>query len=289
MTTPPIPPVQQPAPAPGQNTPDVLKEALRYARDTAQVELDRIDKIHERTVKYISYYLLVVTGGLGLLGWIGFSNLKTLAVETAKTSESQEVARQVADKLKQADIKRIVNEQMEDFVSHELGADLEKAIKSGPLHKEILDAASIQSRQLVVESIGQRHLSPDSSRRLTDAINAETRLQNYPISVSGADFNPEAYRYSKEISKAISISKAKSVDPSYGSPAVEVPDGVVIYYDEKLDPVPAQRLLRCFEAAGIKSRVEGAPFNYYPINGSQSTSGRIPSINVEVGPKPLPK
>jgi hypothetical protein len=270
------------------NKPDSTMQALELAQRLAKNEIDSIERLHKRTLTYISWVLGIGTVFLALLGIVGFSNLKGMAVAVAERNLKKEVTLQVQQKLKKEDINAIVKEETASFAANELTAAVRHQIESGPLHQEILAQASAQSRELIAKSFGQRHLSEADDKLLVSAINREPLLRDRPVFIYSSEFNTEPYRYQKEVRTAIAKSHIKALrgEDADGIWRVEVEDGVVVLYEESQNPDIAEALNRALKAAHIDSRIE--PVKFEPFNRDAK---REPSYLIElfIGPRPLPK
>jgi len=238
--------------------PDPTQAALNYAREIAQMELANIDRIHARTVKTIGWVMTAATILFLVIGWIGFLNLKAMAVSAAETQMQAEVARQVRTQLTEQGITKIVKEQVRSFSADEIHVALKNEIESGPLHQEILDTAGRQSQQLLTRSIGDRHLSHSDAMNLEHAIRANPELRTKRIEFLCAPNNAEAYRYKEQIKKALhsgGITRDWDGDNSDQIADSGIRDGVVIFYSAESSPSLAEEFREVFKAASIEAQV----------------------------------
>lgn len=177
-SNPPPPPLPLPLPPPPVNP---LEGALKFAQALADREIAAIDRLHQRTIRYIGYG----AGAFGLLlsffAWVGYENLKQAAVRVATDEVQQEVVRQVRAQLTTKGLTDVVHGETDAFVKGELRNQLHGEITTGPLHQEILSIASTQSKQFIYSQLAPRHLTDAQAVKLEAAIAQSPDLIGYPV------------------------------------------------------------------------------------------------------------
>lgn len=237
-----------------------LKEALKFAQEMADGELKRIERMHKMSIAFLS----VLAGGFGVLlavfSWIGFANLKRVAVSTARAQMQEEVTQQVRSKLTSENINGIVRTETHDFAESELRSQIGNEINHGPLHAQIVATAAGQSRELIKRAFAPRRLTEGQSKAIANAIKDAAELQKLPVSESALPLSLEAEHFSKDIYDAL---LAGGMSP--GDPRIIAQDngheGLTIYYDATLSDQAAQKLAQILRASGINAKVVGAPYN----------------------------
>jgi hypothetical protein len=253
MSIPPQVPVPAPIPPPLPGaTGQELRDALTFARQIAQQELTQIDRIHQRTVNYILAVLGAFLAGGGILGWIGFQNLKNAAINTATEQMQEETVKQVRGKLTTENINGIVSTQITSFVNNQLTAQVNKQIAAGPLHDQILTTAREQSQREVGNALAPRTLSKQQSESLTRSIKQDKDLQNRLFFSSALTYDVESENYEQQIDTAL-----KAAGLPFGRrnnltiPDQPFPYGVTIVYGQALGETIPKRLLAIFRDAGV--------------------------------------
>lgn len=274
-------PPPPPPPLPPQTSPvSPLEDALKFAEALADREIAAIDRLHQRTLKYIGYG----AGAIGLLlsffAWVGYQNLKETAILVATKEVQDEVVRQVRTQLTTKGLTDVVHGETDAFVKGELRSQLHAEITTGPLHQEILSIASTQSKQFIQSQLAPRHFTDAQAVKLEAAIAQSPDLIGYPVIARPQGFDLEAERYCGEIGRALLLSKVKRGDDST-YPQGEPSEGVVIYFDERFDRKYADSLAQAFRSAGVNTTIQGTSFT------AITPSGGKPTLLVFVGPKPL--
>jgi hypothetical protein len=245
-----------------ENDKNSVQDALTFARSIAREEIESIERIHNLTLKYIGYVGLAFVLIGGSLSWIGFSNLKSFAVATAKAQMRQEVTDQVREKLTKEDIEKIVREQVRDYSVAELKNAIHKELSSPPISTSLHDVAANEARSQIKLQFAHRHLTEAQSRALVKAINSRPELGGYPVTILPASFNSEAQDYSEEIGTCIGQTKMKTVSNFFGYPEAKPVEGIGIYFDQTVPAQYASSLRDAFIAAGLAAktvRVDNSP------------------------------
>jgi len=111
-----------------QENAQLVREALAYARDTAKDELDRIDRLHQRTLRGLWVIVAAVLLLGSVAGFIGYKNLRDVVAAQVQ----EKVKTQIEEQLKQANVDKIVREilarttdaKIADLVKKEVGASV---------------------------------------------------------------------------------------------------------------------------------------------------------------------
>jgi hypothetical protein len=83
-----------------QNDVELVREALSYARQTATDELDRIDRLHKRTLQALGGIATAVVLLGSLAGYIGYRNIR----DAVAAQVQDRVKSQIEEQLKQANV-----------------------------------------------------------------------------------------------------------------------------------------------------------------------------------------
>jgi hypothetical protein len=260
-----------------------LEDAFKFAQALADREIAAIDRLHQRSLKYIGYG----AGAFGLLlsffAWVGYQNLKETAINVATKEVQDEVVRQVQTQLTTKGVADVVHGETDGFVKGELRNQLHAEITKGPLHQEILSTASAQSRDLINAQFAPRHFTDAQAVKLENAIAQSSDLTDHPVIALPQIYDLEAQQYGREIERALQASKVKYLQGSISSPAADAMEGMrglVIYFEETTDRKYADSLARAFRSAGLDVAVKGSKYySAMPIKGSTT-------VCVFVGAKP---
>ncbi len=233
---------------------DSVKEALEFAELLAKQEIDSIERLHQRTLKALS---VIVTGFvfcLGIFGWIGYTNLRDVAVSVAQKQVETEVTRQVQAKLTKEHIEEIVKQQVSTYSKLELEAAIQKDLQSEPIHSEILNAAIGAAKGLVKTKFADRHLNDLQCKAFVNTVAAYGDLDGYSVNVLHNALYPESQNLESDILKCIPRSRLKlSRGQSYGNdPPV---DGVGLYYYVNSPKAYVEHLQAAFTSAGIETKL----------------------------------
>lgn len=259
---------------------DNIKDALEFAGGMADREIERIKSLHEDTLKSLGILVAAVLLVFSLLGWIGYTNLRDAAVESAQKTVQAEVTRQVQEKLTKEHIDEIVKDQVSNYSKATMEAAIQKDLQTEPLASQIRNAASSTASNIVATKFQPRHITSDQCSAFVKAVDSYEDLNGFPVAVIPTAFNTEADAFSSEIEKCI---KRTSLNLIAQGPTVQAPnvDGVGLYRDEQGPTEPAEHLQSAFAAIGIKTKiVAGHPFS--PVEKGE----KFP-INIWVGTKEI--
>jgi hypothetical protein len=152
---------------------------------------------------------------LAVFGFIGFSNLRDFAVDSARSQMQKEVTKQVQEKLTTENINKIVKEQIRDVSVANLDLEIRKDLTSPPLSNSIRQAADEEAQGLMRKQYSPRHFSPAQSKKLIDELEQMKDLDGYAVCVAPAMSNVEAINYASEIKQSLSKSKMALEHLSY--------------------------------------------------------------------------
>jgi hypothetical protein len=260
----------------------VIKEALKFAQELADREISQIQRMHDRSLRYIGFVLTAAFALFGVVGWLGYQNLRNTAVGVAQRQMKAEVAAQVAANLKKADVTDIVREQLTKDTRAQLDAEIKKEIKDGPLHQEIVTIAADQSRQIIGGIFRQRHFSAQQAEMLNVEMSKTYFFATYPIHIRRVSANSEAENYANEILNALVKCGATIAKEPYAADAPAT-EGVTIYYEPKVPTADVNRLVHAFSSAGVETRAVSSPI----VRRDGVTTIHDPMIEIWVGPEPI--
>ena len=235
-----------------------VQAALTYARALAQDELSAIDRMHQRSVRYILAVISVLLIGGTIIGWIGFKNLKDTAIGTARRQVQSETTTQVREQLTREKLEEIVANQVAGFTRHQLTAEVNREINIGPLHNQIIQNAREQSQRQLSLALAPRKLSQQQADRLARALKAEKGEYARLVFITGLTYDVESQNYESQITEAF---KAGNFMLGYRN-NLTTPDvfsyGVTIVYDrdyfERARELDApKRMLTLLQSAGVKA------------------------------------
>lgn len=143
---------------------NAVQDALTFAQSIAREEIAIIERLHYRTLKYIAWIGGVVLAIGGILTFIGYANLKSLAVATAKAQMRQEVTDQVREKLKKEDIEKIVREQVQDYSTSGVKNTIHKELSTPPISVMLRNVAADEARNQIKVSFRQACVATSEPR-----------------------------------------------------------------------------------------------------------------------------
>jgi hypothetical protein len=266
--------------------PDEIKNALIFARATADAEVESIERIHNRTLKSFGYIGGAVLALGAILGYIGYSNLKVAAIRTAKTQMQQEVVEQVREKLTTEKINDIVRDQVRELSASSLHEQIHKELVSDPLASSIRQAAEAEAKAQVAKQFAPRHLSSKEKSLLIGTLASSSALKDYPVAGAGVPGDFEAATYAAELLECLSKTMQVQRMALYDAPSV---DGLGIYYDKR-QPDPARLLKEVFRAAGLAAKLVPGTYKGGQLANSVFQDALLPAgqsypIEVYVGAK----
>ena len=121
------------------------RRAHEIAREIVANELQSIDRMHTRTLTYITWYASVMVVIFGLLGFIGFQRLQGIVlratVEKVREQTFQRVNEQVDKDLNNMNLPSIVSGKVAAFASSDLRGALIEQVQRGPVNDLIRSTA----------------------------------------------------------------------------------------------------------------------------------------------------
>lgn len=164
-------PSQPPGPPP--NPPDLTtRETLQFVQRLAEVEIQRIDRLHGEYIRWIAGSSIVIAAIFGLFGFIGFSNLKEQAVATASKAEQEEVQKLIQKRLTDANVDAIVNRAVAGKAKNAIDERVNDRITSG------IDAA-VRSRiePIVAEQVRIQRSAIQAAAQAQARLDARLSIQ----------------------------------------------------------------------------------------------------------------
>jgi hypothetical protein len=228
-------------------TPDETQKLLQFARDTAKDEIANIERLHDRALLALSIVLLFFVACVGILGWIGYANLRNLAVSVARKQMENTVSQEIANRMNQGAVDKTVKEVMEKRTEADLVATINQRVadeisKRGPaidrtvqadttnavnvMRPKIQEMASTEAKRLVAETFASRHISPQQVDRLKTA-GAKYGGRGFAVRIRAISDDPEEKQYAAEIDKALHnagwLTSLDAPTGGYGGGSIDVP------------------------------------------------------------------
>jgi hypothetical protein len=197
-----------------------IQRSLEFARATARDEIESIDRLHKRTLTALGIQLAAFGLLFSFVGWIGYSNLKRVAVQTA----TDVVKERLADELTQKNIDTAVQQALQEHATEQIAdsvraqvsaAVAQEMAKQAPQLRALTSAmttkavasiqpqieafAKAQAQGLISEIEKPRQLDASSRFALTKCAKVSGPL-NFGLAVGG---DPEAQNYEAQISQAL--------------------------------------------------------------------------------------
>jgi hypothetical protein len=286
MSTNPPGPITPAGQIPNPNpSPTQITEALLFAQQLADHEIQSIERIHRRTLLSFGYVGIFVAAAIGVFGYIGYSNLRDASIASASAQMQKEVTKQVQEKLTEENINQIVRNQVRDLSATTLTAEIHKELNSPPLSTSILESADVEAQSQIKKQFSPRHFSPAQSKIFIAQLADMKDLPGCEVSVSPALFNVEATNYASEIKESLSHTKVVSIELiNFDQPPV---DGVGIYYDKQKSETCARHLQDALQTAGVSAKlVPGTP-NLLGIANGNNPNSVVGPLEIFVGTKPM--
>jgi hypothetical protein len=278
-------------------------EALEFAQSLAEKEINAIDRLHARTLKYLSIVATVFGLIAASIGFVGYKNLKETAVHTAQMQMRSEVSRQVEGVLKREDINSLVsqtvqqnaNAEIEKIVTRETKAqvDLQLKAKESEITRLVSDRTTktvdgmrpfienttiSQVERTLTERAAPRHFSKVQGRALEAALSQFQARGDIEVRPYLGD--PEQKQYGHEIASVLrlvgwSVKEAGPTDED-----ADISNGLTLIYSpdnrNQLSP-SAIAIIDGFKAANV-------PLTFTYGQGRLS-SGLLGRLVLVIGPK----
>jgi hypothetical protein len=260
---------------------DPVSAALLFAKQLADSEISSIERIHNRTLRYIGFIGVFVAAAFAFFGFIGYTNLKEAAIASAESQMKKEVTTQVQDKLTEKNINKIVKDQINDYSVATLNDAIHKELSSPPLSISIRQAAADEARTQISKQFSPRHFRDSQSKAFIKYIEGTKELIGYTVEVTPAQFNIESKNYAKEIEASVRLSKLKPSTTYVYVANQDAVEGVAIYREETSPEIYAHLLQSALAAAGVSARI---------ISGTMlpvTPQGQNPPLVIFVGPRQM--
>lgn len=236
-----------------------VRAALEFAKGLADSEIKAIERLHTRTLTFIGFVLAVIVSGFGVIGWFGYSNLRTLAIGVATRTVQEETRNQVATKLTRENVNGIVAQQVENTTKQQLDVVLRKEIET-TLRPPILEVARQQSESLLKGVFRQRELNQSQAAAFIAAIKEKEFLKGTFVEVANGD-DPESLQFAWSVRQVVDASGMRGgtmvivgKDIDFSSPNITV--ACVEAHKAKCEAVRA-----AFTAAGVESKLTTVPLD----------------------------
>lgn len=253
---------------------DRVREALLFAQGLAREEIQSIERIHSRTLKSFAYIGILLAAGGALIGFIGFLNLRNMAISTAQSQMQAEVTKQVREKLTKENIESIVQDQVRAYSETKLQGAVQTALKQTAQSQMIRAAAADEARNQVKKQFAARRFTKEQSDAFVKAMTDQPDLDGYPVEVMASPFSLEAADYAGEIRSSVALTKVKMIDNFPGF-QISATEGVAIYRDKASPESLAHSLQKAFIACGIDAKIIAAPS---PPSNFLPTGEKIPLL-----------
>lgn len=265
-----------------------LMEALKFARETAKDEIESIDRLHKRTLLALTIPLSIFGLLFSVAGWIGYSNLKRVAVSTTTGIVKQQLSDQLTLRNIDASVQGALQDhalpQIEKAISVQISKqapDLKLMMKTMAAQSikdyrpELEKSARAQAQDYVKEIYEPRKIDSAHSSSLIACLKNTSKL---PVNVAvGGD--PEAQIYERQLAGALQNGGWPRSEQAMLGYHPELPRyGIAIVADAKLrDSDAVIGLQRCLGEANVSAKI------YVPFNEGNEFSGQL---NLVVLPKP---
>jgi hypothetical protein len=253
-------------------------QALEFAQALADKEIDAIDRLHARTLKYLG--IIATTFGLVAAagGFIGYKNLKDVAVHTAQIQMRAEVSHQVEGVLKREDVTSIVtqavqqnaHEEIVKIVAKETKEQIDRQLQAkeaeiGKLVSErtiktvdgmrpfIESTTAAQVDKTLTERSAPRHLTKSEHDALIQSLSQYQSRGS--IEIRSYTDDPEQREYGRELVRAFESSDWRAQFAASRDVDAEISDGLTLVYSpdnsNRLSP-EAIEIIDSFKAAKIR-------------------------------------
>ncbi|WP_446744327.1 hypothetical protein [Silvibacterium acidisoli] len=257
---------------------DSLQKSLEFARRVAKDEIDSIERLHNRALKALSIPLAGFVLLFSCVGWIGYLNLKHVAVQTATDVVKERLADELTQKNIDTAVQYAVREHAADQIANAVNKQVASAItkhltEQAPelrdetsamtakaisnLQPQIEAFAKQQALRLISEANEPRQLSLAQRQALIDYAKRTPHL-SVNVAVGG---DSEAQHYAALISQSLEAGGWKVERQALLSSYLDLPS-----YGLVLAVVPALQgsstvteLVNCLTAANLKPQLRASP------------------------------
>jgi hypothetical protein len=209
---PPIPPSSPavvPAPVIPPAAPDPLQAALEFARATAKDEIESIKRLHDRTLLSLTILFVFLGAVGGVVGWVGYKNLRDTAVQLAQKTVKDEIEKQMTSMNVDQIIENRLNEKTGVALTFTIRDAVAAEAKKQGMSSQINQAVTAQVEELRKQLLktqritAQRTFTPEQATLLKDA-SQPFRAKRFKVKVipfSSTDF--EELAYANQLMKAL--------------------------------------------------------------------------------------
>jgi hypothetical protein len=156
---PPPPPAVVPAPVIPPPVPDPLQAALEFARATAKDEIESIKRLHDRTLLSLTILFVFLGAVGGVVGWVGYKNLRDTAVQLAQKTVKDEIEKQMTS--------MNVDQIIENRLNEKTGAALTFTIRDAVAAEAKKQGMSSQINQAVTAQVEELRKQLLKTQRIT--------------------------------------------------------------------------------------------------------------------------
>lgn len=257
---------------------DLVQKALIFARDIARDEIRSIDRLHKRTLFALGIQVAAFGLLFSFLGWIGYSNLKRVAVQQTTLVVKERLADELTKKNIDDSVKDVLREHATDQITHAINDHVASAIAEqlanqapglrarteamtaraiANLQPQIEAFAKQQALELIHKANEPRHLVSEQRAILTGCL-SKTSHSALTVAVGG---DPEAQHFEEEISTTLEAGGWKVERLALLGTHLDFPSyGLVIATAPELKQSPAVRdLTNCLQAARLHAQMQTNP------------------------------
>jgi hypothetical protein len=257
-TAPNTPPIVQPASSPDQT----LLAALKYARETARDEIESVERLHKRTLLALTVPLSAFGILFSIVGWIGYTNLKRVAVSTSTEIVKQRLDDQLTrlniDDSVQGVLRDHAGSQIKDAVADQISKQtpqLQSVMKEmtakavNELRPQIEISAKTQAQEYIRETFKPRTIDGPSAASLISCLKVSSKIR-LNIAVGG---DPEAQSYERELADALQQGGWQTSEQALLGFHANLPRyGLALVTSQELGTrAGVKNLQKCFRQAGV--------------------------------------
>jgi hypothetical protein len=255
---------------PVEHTDDTLRQLLDFARETAKYEIDSIDRLHKRTLMALTIPLTAFGLFFTFVGWVGYSNLKRVAVQTASNVVKQRLEDEITKKNIDAVVQRVLQEHATEQINDSVREQIKMAVADQVARKApelrnlsaAMTAKAVTSIQPQIEEFAKQQaealVAKINKPRLLDAASVLALTgyakKNAPLSFTiavGGD--PEAQNYEEQIAQALEAGGWKIERQALLGTRLDLPRyGLLMVTNPKQEHSPmVLKLLNCLREAKL--------------------------------------
>jgi hypothetical protein len=281
---------QPPPPPPPLVIPDSLRSALEFARATAKDEIESIKRLHDRTLLSLSILFLFLGAVGGIVGWIGYKNLRDSAVRVAQQAVKDEIETQ----MKSMNVDQIIQGRLNEKTGAALTATIRDAVatevKRQGMSSQINQAVTAEVEELrkqlskTLRVTAQRTFTPEQAALLKEA-SQPYRASRFKVLIrpfSSTDL--EELAYAQQLIKAFGIAGwTAAIDTSRPPQDLPLQAGLFLMVNSSKFPPPGATELQ----QALKHAKINAPFVDTNVPGRwEDATGRyeVPTLVISSRP-----